>query len=47
MPDHLLAVLAAIYCDGLTERQTAERLGITCHHLRKQRNRALAILPRA
>ena len=44
MPAHLLAVRTAIYCDGLTERQAAERLGITRHQVRTRHAQALTIL---
>jgi DNA-directed RNA polymerase specialized sigma24 family protein len=34
MPADLLAVLAAVYCDGLSERQAAARLNLTRHQVR-------------
>ena len=46
MPADLLAVLAAIYCDGLNERQAAERLGISRYKVRTRHAQALAILRR-
>jgi DNA-directed RNA polymerase specialized sigma24 family protein len=46
MTAELLAVLAAIYCDGLTESQAAKRLGITRYQVRTRHARALALLQR-
>ena len=40
----LLAVFAAYHLDGLNERQTAERLGITRHQVRTRRAQAAALL---
>jgi DNA-directed RNA polymerase specialized sigma24 family protein len=44
MPTHLQAVLVAIYCDGLNERQAARLLGITRHRVRTRHAETLRIL---